>query len=88
MVKFSLDIRRELASLPPGSRIVFRRGFADIVDAVAFKVFLQSLSPASLERIIRNPGMNDFRGDFMDLKNRTDKNKTEDTLINTKTKQL
>lgn len=52
MVKYTLDIRRELDSASPGSLVVFCRGFGDIVDGIAFKVFLQNLSSGSLERII------------------------------------
>lgn len=51
IVKYTVDIRRGLDYTPPGSRIVFCRGFSDIIDGIAFKVFLQSLSPSSLERV-------------------------------------
>lgn len=54
-------------------RLVYYRQFDKIVDGIAHRLFLKSISETSIKRLIsiNNPGMLDLKTELLKIKNRT-----------------
>ena len=65
-VHYTFDLVRVVSFLPLNLRLLFYRGFFDPMDSIAYKVFIENLSPQSIDRIVRmkNPELRNLCEDF------------------------
>lgn len=69
-IKYTLDIDRDIPSLPSDCKLLYYREFYNITDGIAYKLFLDSISTGSIESIIskQNSSFRDLSKDYQSKK--------------------